>query len=212
MDIKRIDIKEFREKGYLQELNRRFLHPLGLALEIIIDDDNNEKLGGIWDYRNDEEGIYYDIEKSNIERKRIFNTKKNFIDSELGYRREQRKNKLGFDIEPVSNPDIVNGEYILNCEKNKDEINFFNYRNLKNQMVNNRLFGQIDHPLDQPLLKDITHSIVDIKLDEDKYLGYIIFLNNKNGESAYSLINSGEYEFRPRMNGGYIISWDICKK
>lgn len=32
---KRIDIKEFREKGYLQELNRNFLHPLGLALEII---------------------------------------------------------------------------------------------------------------------------------------------------------------------------------
>ena len=32
----KIDVKEFREKGYLQELNRRFLHPLGLALEIII--------------------------------------------------------------------------------------------------------------------------------------------------------------------------------
>lgn len=58
-DIKRIDIREFRETGYLQELNRLFLHPLGLALEVIIDDDGSERLGGIWDYRADDEGIAY---------------------------------------------------------------------------------------------------------------------------------------------------------
>lgn len=40
--IKKIDIKEFRESGYLQELNRTFLHPLGLALEVEIDDKGNE--------------------------------------------------------------------------------------------------------------------------------------------------------------------------
>ncbi len=44
-EIERIDIKEFREKGYLQEVNRRFFHPLGLALEIIIKDDKIERLG-----------------------------------------------------------------------------------------------------------------------------------------------------------------------
>lgn len=59
-----INIKEFRKKGYLQELNRRFLHPLGLALEVLIDEAGIEKLGDIWDYRNDEEGIYYDISNS----------------------------------------------------------------------------------------------------------------------------------------------------
>lgn len=58
-DIKRIDIKEFREKGFLQEANRLFFHPLGLALEVIIDDDGNEKLGGVWDYRDDPEGIAF---------------------------------------------------------------------------------------------------------------------------------------------------------
>jgi hypothetical protein len=29
-----MNIAEFREAGYLQESNRRFFHPLGLALEL----------------------------------------------------------------------------------------------------------------------------------------------------------------------------------
>ena len=59
-EIKRIDIKEFRTKGFLQEVNRQFFHPLGLALEVIIDEDTgNETLGGIWDYRDDPEGIFF---------------------------------------------------------------------------------------------------------------------------------------------------------
>jgi hypothetical protein len=59
MSINRIDIREFREAGYLQEVNRQFLHPLGLALEVVVDDDGTERLGGVWDYRDDPEGIYY---------------------------------------------------------------------------------------------------------------------------------------------------------
>ena len=65
--IKRIAISEFRSEGYLQELNRRFLHPLGLALEIEFDTDevgvpipDSERLGGVWDYREDPEGVYFD--------------------------------------------------------------------------------------------------------------------------------------------------------
>lgn len=57
--IKRIDIKEFREVGFLQEANRLFFHPLGLALEVVVDDDGAESLGGVWDYRDDPEGIVY---------------------------------------------------------------------------------------------------------------------------------------------------------
>lgn len=33
-DIKRLPISEFRERGYLHEVNRLVLHPLGLALEV----------------------------------------------------------------------------------------------------------------------------------------------------------------------------------
>jgi predicted pyridoxine 5'-phosphate oxidase superfamily flavin-nucleotide-binding protein len=89
VDIKYIDIKEFRELGYLQELNRQFLHPLGMALSVTVDEDGNEHLEGIWDYRDDPEGIFYDEKiaksrrfKGNIEfvrqqwhRKEIFRKK-----------------------------------------------------------------------------------------------------------------------------------------
>jgi hypothetical protein len=57
---KRMTPKEFRELGYLQELNRQFLHPLGLALEMVIDTDTGaEAFGQVWDYRDDPEGIVF---------------------------------------------------------------------------------------------------------------------------------------------------------
>lgn len=58
-DIKRIDVAEFRRLGFLQEVNRRVLHPAGLALEVILDEDGVERFGGCWDYRDDPEGITF---------------------------------------------------------------------------------------------------------------------------------------------------------
>ena len=100
-DIKRMDIKEFREKGYLQELNRRFLHPLGLALEIKTEKDGTEVLGGIWDYREDEEGIYYDIANSDEERVQKFRENESFVYGEMVKRAEKRKELLGSHIEKI---------------------------------------------------------------------------------------------------------------
>ncbi len=57
--INYLDVKEFRVQGYLQEINRVVLHPLGLALEIQTHDDGTESFGGVWDYRSDPEGIMY---------------------------------------------------------------------------------------------------------------------------------------------------------
>lgn len=69
-EIKRMDIKEFRKLGFLQELNRKFLHPLGLAMEVIIDEeDGSERLGGIWDYRHDPEGMFFG--KDTIKQNRV---------------------------------------------------------------------------------------------------------------------------------------------
>lgn len=56
---KRIDIAEFRRLGLLQEVNRLFFHPRGLALEVISEEDGTERLGGVWDYRDDPEGIIF---------------------------------------------------------------------------------------------------------------------------------------------------------
>lgn len=104
--IKYMSIKEFREKGYLQELNRRFLHPLGLALEVIVDDKTGEeRLGGIWDYRDDPEGIYYDFKNSSKDRVREANRKYTYIQREILKRAEKRKELFDGDfLEPI--PDI----------------------------------------------------------------------------------------------------------
>jgi hypothetical protein len=86
--IRRMDIAEFRELGYLQEVNRLVLHPCGLALEVVppweLDDLQQvlrdagvnltaeqdrgifdalglgeARFGGVWDYRSDPEGMVF---------------------------------------------------------------------------------------------------------------------------------------------------------
>lgn len=57
--IKHIDIKEFCEKGYLQEVNRQFFHPLGLALEVSVDAQGRETISGVQDHREDPEGYAF---------------------------------------------------------------------------------------------------------------------------------------------------------
>lgn len=59
-NVKHIDLSEFIEQGFLQEANRLFFHPLGLALEIDYNEDTGKPfLSGVWDYRDDPEGIIY---------------------------------------------------------------------------------------------------------------------------------------------------------
>jgi len=96
-EIKRMTIKEFREFGYLQELNRKFLHPLGLALEVVVNDDGTESFGGVWDYRDEEEGILYDQSLINSEE---FQKKYRRVYSEILNRIDGRS-KLGFWIQPI---------------------------------------------------------------------------------------------------------------
>lgn len=56
-----IDIGEFRDEGYLQEVNRQFFHPLGLALAIDWDKEEEEwYIAGIFDDRDDPEGVFYE--------------------------------------------------------------------------------------------------------------------------------------------------------
>jgi len=96
-DIKYIDIKEFRELGILQELNRLFLHPLGLALEVAIEDDGTEKLGRIWDYREDDEGIKYGaVAFNNLQ----FKEKAERFRKMRAERFRKRFKELGYIIQP----------------------------------------------------------------------------------------------------------------
>ena len=55
-------IEEFLEDGWLQEVNRLFFHPRGLALVVTVPTEEGEPpatLSGIWDYREDPEGIVF---------------------------------------------------------------------------------------------------------------------------------------------------------
>ena len=58
--MKMMDIKEFREVGLLQEVNRLFFHPRGLALTVTTSPNERDYISGIWDAREDPEGITFE--------------------------------------------------------------------------------------------------------------------------------------------------------
>ena len=89
-----INIEEFRNEGYLHELNRLFLHPLGLALEVVVDDNGEYTLGGIWDYREDAEGITYAPET--LSEEKVLN-----IEKIIQERYQARLMALGYWIQGV---------------------------------------------------------------------------------------------------------------
>lgn len=98
-DVPRMSVREFRELGYLQELNRQFLHPLGLALEVVRDAEGNEFFGEVYDARADPDGfVYAEITEADSERGRR-------IELEGDRRRWQRRANLGFQVQPLTTTD-----------------------------------------------------------------------------------------------------------
>jgi len=94
-NVKYMSIKEFRKLGFVQEINRRILHPCGLALEVIVDKATGEEtLGGVWDYREDPEGIYYEDEVLSRAKAQAVT---DLFNSKLAHRREA----FGHIIQPV---------------------------------------------------------------------------------------------------------------
>jgi phosphoenolpyruvate synthase/pyruvate phosphate dikinase len=79
-NYKTIDIKEFREKGYLQEVNRRFFHRLGMALVVYVRNDNGEEgLSCIRDHQ--EEGIEYGFKTMKPKELVKYQERANFVDN-----------------------------------------------------------------------------------------------------------------------------------
>lgn len=89
---KEMSLAEFRELGYLQELNRQFLHPLGLALAV------ERKTGAvkIWDGRDDPEGFVFTGGFSTEERRRAL-----YVAGERLTRATHRIKTLGFAEQPL---------------------------------------------------------------------------------------------------------------
>lgn len=101
MGRERMSVAEFRRKGYLQELNRQFLHPLGLALEVVAEEGGLEMLGGIWDCRDDPVGVVFD---DSLLREPDTVEKAEFIRSEFERRRLPRLKSLGIIQQSVPGP------------------------------------------------------------------------------------------------------------
>jgi len=93
--MKRISAREFREFGFLQEINRQWLHPLGMALEVIVDEATGDvQFGGVWDYREDPAGLRFEegqIDKDKAQRVADFAEKKH----------RDREGLIGFVIQPI---------------------------------------------------------------------------------------------------------------
>lgn len=97
-DINYMDIAEFREGGYLQEVNRMLLHPLGLALSVTVDEDGTGRLANVWDYRDDPEGIVFAADTD-------LAPKAALVDDEWSRREPERTRRLGWMIQPsVASP------------------------------------------------------------------------------------------------------------
>lgn len=156
-DIKRLPIREFRARGYLHEVNRLVLHPLGLALEVarakepgvrvlfkeadfeeskaalrsalvaLPDGDparaslqkllgsfdhhaerleaGQEWFGGVWDDRDDPEGIRYADDTLSAE-------KAERVCTELLERRDERKKHTGgWIVQPLPDRRVLSTTY-----------------------------------------------------------------------------------------------------
>jgi hypothetical protein len=93
-DAKYMPIEEFRSAGLLQEVNRIFFHPLGLALQVVKDEAGKMKLCGIIDAREDPEGFVFDPEPDNA--------KAEYVRNKFHERAIARLNKLGYVNQPVN--------------------------------------------------------------------------------------------------------------
>lgn len=94
-------VEEFKKQGFLQEVNRCFLHPLGLALEVTIDDNGKETISGIWDSRDDLEGIIYDLKNSDEQRIKNFINNWQNVNNCREQHRKAREEMFGNIIEPI---------------------------------------------------------------------------------------------------------------
>lgn len=86
---KYIDIQEFIDAGYLQEVNRQFFHPLGLALAVIA--GPKPRLHGVLDCRDDMEGMHF---------KQVNARQASAVQAEEDARRPVREKALGYWVQP----------------------------------------------------------------------------------------------------------------
>jgi hypothetical protein len=95
--VEHMDIAEFTRIGLLQEVNRQFFHPLGLALVVESEEDGTERLVGVWDNRGDIEGIVFADGVLSSE-------KADRVEQMWKTRQPHRERALGYMVQPLPEP------------------------------------------------------------------------------------------------------------
>jgi hypothetical protein len=99
--MKQMSIDEFRDLGLLQEINRKFLHPLGLAMFVAIGAGAETTIGGIFDGRDDPEGFCFGGVDAGKARR---------VDQLFTERSHARLAELGYVIQPVDEDPPADGK------------------------------------------------------------------------------------------------------
>ncbi len=101
MSVKHMKWSEFVNVGLLHEINRRFLHPMGLALEVTLDTEtlegmlpNDAAAVAIWDYRDDPEGVLF--ADGALEPEKVRRVQQLFDAAAVA-----REKRLGYVVQPV---------------------------------------------------------------------------------------------------------------
>jgi len=103
--IKRMNAAEFRNLGLLMEVNRMFLHPRGLALEIVVEEDGSMRFGEVWDYRDDPEGIAFADDRWFDDD----NLRAEYVEALYQHKLEVRQKLFGTEdgIQPIPTPEVA---------------------------------------------------------------------------------------------------------
>lgn len=91
--MKYMNLDLFQQDGYLQEVNRLFFHPLGMALEFTRTANGEVYFSGIRDGRDDPEGIIFDPPPDSAIAAKI--------GTELERAKSYRRRHIGFGIQPA---------------------------------------------------------------------------------------------------------------
>lgn len=102
--LPRLSPRELKDTGLLQEVNRRFLHPLGLALTIAYDEDGDIDDAELFiqDARSDPEGFYFADEGPEEARRMLANAER--FGATQVERHKTRLERLGYVVQPLEEP------------------------------------------------------------------------------------------------------------
>lgn len=107
-------LTQFARIGYLQEVNRRFLHPMGLAIALSKDNDTGAvRFLGIQDHSEDPEGMTFkSFSESDVERGQR-------IDALYKQALLARQKRLGYGVQPLSSDQtsqVIDSDISLGAE------------------------------------------------------------------------------------------------